>query len=310
MSTLKTNLDSMFARIFPAAAQVAEEDHGGLNLGDLVVIILDLVLLIYTGYRSWHFLSGSVTDEFQILAIIGLWGLDIGMVAWSLVWMFGSATKFQNWASMSMFVIDLIGVFITSIVDTLAYSNGREALPPIMQSIAWYGIPLIIGLNVLAGFIYHMTSPKTRQMRAERAQDEELSIQKEKGNLEIRRMNMQLKQAQEYTQKRATMLVAFADIAEQNIQMAEIEAQMMARLNQSASGHLGSLMGATGITIPGAPAPQPRQTQGIKDKLVELQERFSPKEGTGEAGITSQVPLSQPLADASLRNNGHKADPS
>ena len=311
MSTFKTNLDNMFARIFPAAAQVADEDHGGFNLGDLVVIILDLVLLIYTGYRSWHFLSGSVTSEFQILAIIGLWGLDIGMVAWSLVWMFGSATKFQNWASMSLFVIDLIGVFITSIVDTLAYSGGKEALPPIMQSIAWYGIPLIIGLNVLAGFIYHMTSPKTRRMRSERAQDEELSIQKEKGDLEIRRMNMQLKQAQEYTQKRATMLVAFADIAEQNIQMAEIEAQMMARLNQSASGHLGSLMGATGITIPGAPASQPGQTT-ISDKLQELKNKIAPDKDKPKDSIDPTPTLApEPVLVPSLlgNGNGHHPDP-
>jgi len=55
MSTFKSNMDAMFAKIFPAAAEAAQEDHGGFNIGDLVVIILDLVLLIYTGYRSWHF---------------------------------------------------------------------------------------------------------------------------------------------------------------------------------------------------------------------------------------------------------------
>ena len=308
MSTFKTNLDAMFAKIFPAAAQQAEEDHGGFNLGDLVVIVLDLVLLIYTGYRSWHFLSGSVTSDFQILAIVGLWGLDIGMVAWSLVWMFGSATKFQNWASMSLFVIDLIGVFITSIVDTLAYSGGREALPPIMQSIAWYGIPLIIGMNVLAGFIYHMTSPKTRRMRAERAQDEELSIQKEKGDLEIRRMNMQLSQAQTYTQKRATMLVAFAEIAEQNIAMTEIEAQMMARLNQAASGQLGNLMGATGLNLPGINLPQAEPKKpGVGDLLQGLKEKFTPAPNDDKSEPTSILqPVPEPLTG---HNNGHKPDP-
>ena len=293
MSTFKNNLDAMFAKIFPAAAEAAEDDHGGFNLGDLIVIVLDLVLLIYTGYRSWHFLSGSVTDGFQILAIVGLWGLDIGMVAWSLVWMFGSATKFQNWASMSLFVIDLGGVFLTSIVDTLAYGNGADALPPIMQSIVWFGIPIIIGLNVLAGFVYHMTSPKTRRMRAERAQDEELSIQQEKGNLELRRMNMQLKQAQDYTQKRATMLVAFADIAEQNIAMTGIEAQMMARLNQSASGQLGNLMGATGIVLPGLPA---ETKPNLMNKLNELKNKFVPSE---DAKKDEQVPI-----PASFGKNG------
>lgn len=312
-STFKNNIDVMFAKIFPAAAQAAEDDHGGFNLGDLIVIILDLVLLIYTGYRSWHFLSGSVTSDFQILALVGLWGPDIGMVAWSLVWIFGSATRFQNWVSMGLFVIDMIGVFVTSIVDTLAYGNG-EALPPIMRSIAWYGIPIIIGLNVLAGFIYHMTSPSTRKRRAERAQDEELSKQKENGNLEIRRMNMQLTQAQEYTTKRATMLIAFAEIAEQNIAMIEIEAQMMARLNQAASGQLGNLVGATGLNLPGFNAPQTEKRTGITDKLTELKNRFVRKEETqSETGTETQVsipaPIPQPVPESSLSDNGHKLDP-
>ena len=313
-STFKNNIDAMFAKIFPAAAQAVEEDHGGFNLGDLVVIILDLVLLIYTGYRSWHFLSGSVSSDFQILALVGLWGLDIGMVAWSLVWIFGSSTRFQNWVSMGLFVIDMIGVFVTSIVDTLAYGNG-EALPPIMRSVAWYGIPIIIGLNVLAGFIYHMTSPSTRKRRAERSQDEELSIQKEKGDLEIRRMNMQLTQAQEYTTKRATMLVAFAEIAEQNIAMTEIEAQMMARLNQAASGQLGNLIGATGLNFPGPGFRQPEKKTGIMDKLEELKNRFGTKDepkNDVKPAIQSPIPSSvpQPELDSSIRNNGHNPDPS
>ena len=307
MSTFKNNLDAMFAKIFPAAAEAAEEDHGGFNLGDLVVILLDLVLLIYTGYRSWHFLSGSVSSDFQILAIVGLWGLDIGMVAWSLVWIFGSATKFQNWASMGLFVIDMLGVFLTSIVDTLAFGNG-EALPPVMKSVAWFGIPIIIGLNVLAGFVYHMTSPSTRKRRAERAQDEEMSKQKEKGDLELRRMTMQLKQAQDYTTKRATMLVAFADIAEQNIAMTEIEAQMMARLNQAASGQLGNLMGATGLNLPGIHAHQTENKPGVMDKLIVLKDKFSSKgkrEDEGEATQLSPVSPTPAPAPIGFGKNGH-----
>ena len=49
-ATFKSNLDAMFAKIFPAAADAADDDHGGFNLWDLIVILLDLVLLIDTGY--------------------------------------------------------------------------------------------------------------------------------------------------------------------------------------------------------------------------------------------------------------------
>ncbi|HXF85504.1 MAG TPA: hypothetical protein VNK49_08945 [Anaerolineales bacterium] len=283
----QNNLDEIFRKIFPAAAEAAEEDHGGFGLGDLAVIILDVVLLVYTGYRSWHFLSDSVANEFEIIAIIGLWGLDIGAVFWSVAWMFNSTTKYQNWASMGMFIFDLFGVFITSVVDTLAYGSA-DALPPVVRTIAWFGIPLIIVLNVLAGFVYHMTSPAVRRRRAMRAQNEEMAKQREKGELELRRMALQLKQAQEYTQKRATMLLSFAEIAEQNVAMAEIEAAMMAKLNKAAGGHLGSLMDATGLTFPGISIPH--KDNSIADKLKELKEKFGHAAANTSVGKNGNTP--------------------
>lgn len=84
-----------------------QTDHGGIDIGDLIVLLLDAVLLIYTAWRSYDFLSTTVPSGFEILGLIGLWGLDIGAIAWSLVWIFGSSTKYQDWTSMSFFIIDL-----------------------------------------------------------------------------------------------------------------------------------------------------------------------------------------------------------
>jgi hypothetical protein len=270
--------------------------------------------LIYTGYRSWHFLSGSVADEFQIMALVGLWGLDIGAVFWSLTWIFGSTTKFQNWTSMGMFVVDIIGVFLTSIVDTLAYGNGVDTMPAIIKTMTWFGIPIIIGLNVLAGFIYHMTSPDTRRRRAIREMDEEMAQQKEKGDLELRRMNMQLNQAQEYTQKRAEMLVAFAGIAEQNQAMKQIEDQMMAKLNTL--GGLDNMLTGSGL------APTPPTTKPAAPSVNDLIQKVKNQiglNGTTEESNTQEVE-SQQRPGASwmspqgmgvmtpLRKNGHKPE--
>jgi len=310
----RNTMDNIFAKIFPAAAEAARDDHGGFNFGDLLVLVLDLVLLIYTGYRSWHFLSGSVADEFQIMALVGLWGLDIGAVFWSLTWIFGSTTKFQNWTSMGMFVVDIIGVFLTSIVDTLAYGNGVDTMPAIIKTMTWFGIPIIIGLNVLAGFIYHMTSPDTRRRRAIREMDEEMAQQKEKGDLELRRMNMQLYQAQEYTQKRAEMLVAFAGIAEQNQAMKQIEDQMMAKLNTL--GGLDNMLTGSGL------APTPPTTKPAAPSVNDLIQKVKNQiglNGTTEESNTQEVE-SQQRPGASwmspqgmgvmtpLRKNGHKPE--
>lgn len=310
----RNTMDNIFAKIFPAAAEAARDDHGGFNFGDLLVLVLDLVLLIYTGYRSWHFLSGSVADEFQIMALVGLWGLDIGAVFWSLTWIFGSTTKFQNWTSMGMFVVDIIGVFLTSIVDTLAYGNGVDTMPAIIKTMTWFGIPIIIGLNVLAGFIYHMTSPDTRRRRAIREMDEEMAQQKEKGDLELRRMNMQLYQAQEYTQKRAEMLVAFAGIAEQNQAMKQIEDQMMAKLNTL--GGLDNMLTGSGL------APTPLTTKPAAPSVNDLIQKVKNQiglNGTTEESNTQEAESQQrPGAPwmspqgmgvmTPLRKNGHKPE--
>ena len=214
---MDNNETTLFKRIFPDGVKT---DHGGITLGDLIVLILDLVLLLYTGYRSWHFLSMSIPADFEIMAMIGLWGLDIGAVAWSLVWIFGSTTKYQDWASMTLFVIDLVGVILTSIVDTLSFG---ATMPPMLQTVAWYGIPVIIFANVLGGFIYHMTSPQTRRGRAMRKMQGEMDTQKDEGDLKLRRMSLELEQAKNYVKQRGEYLLAFQDISQQSVLLDAIE---------------------------------------------------------------------------------------
>ena len=138
----------------------------------------------------------------------------------------------------------------------------------------------------------------------ERTQDEELGKQKEKGNLQLRRMNMQLEQAQDYTTKRASFLVAFAEIAEQNIAMSEIEAQMMARLNKAAGGQLDNLMMGAGLSFPGlTPAPETQQP-GIADKLQELKNKFVSKDETGDGALPIPPILETPSPEAVKGNGG------
>lgn len=149
-----------------------QTDHGGIDIGDLIVLLLDAVLLIYTAWRSYDFLSTTVPSGFEILGLIGLWGLDIGAVGWSLVWIFGSSSKYQDWTSMALFLIDLVGVILTSITDSLMYGAKGSAMTEMLTGITSVAIPLVIVVNVVAGFIYHMTSPATKARREKRKADE------------------------------------------------------------------------------------------------------------------------------------------
>jgi hypothetical protein len=189
-----------------------QTDHGGIDIGDLIVLLLDAVLLIYTAWRSYDFLSTTVPTGFEILGLVGLWGLDIGAVAWSLVWIFGSSTKYQDWTSMSFFIIDLVGVILTSITDSLMYGAKGGAMTGVLSGVATVAIPLVVVSNVVAGFIYHMTSPVTKARREERKAD---AAHKEKMS-EITAMERDLLYAESY-------LLAKQDTLDKAVLLAEIK---------------------------------------------------------------------------------------
>jgi hypothetical protein len=189
-----------------------QTDHGGIGFGDLIVLVLDAVLLIYTAWRSYDFLTTTVPTGFEILGLVGLWGLDIGAVAWSLVWIFGSSSKYQDWTSMTFFIIDLVGVILTSITDSMMYGAKGGAMTGVLSGVATVAIPLVVVSNVVAGFIYHMTSPETKARREERKADAE---HREKMS-EITAMERDLLYAESY-------LLAKQDTLDKAVLLAEIK---------------------------------------------------------------------------------------
>ena len=143
-------MNDFWNKILPGSVKT---DHGKFNSADLLIVVLDLILLGYTCYRSFRFLQNTfagndTTGEYTVAAIIALVGLDIAAVAWSLVWMFGSTTKWQDIVSLLMFVVSIIGMVLTSMTDTL---SGEGTVPVALQYSAYYGVPAIILLNVAAG---------------------------------------------------------------------------------------------------------------------------------------------------------------
>lgn len=203
-----------------------ETDHGGLTLGDIIVLLLDLVLLVYTGWRSYDFLSTTVPTEMQLLALVGLWGLDIGAIAWSLVWIFGSTTKYQDWVAMFFFVFDLTGVVLTSLTDSLMYGAENSALTGMLSGIAVVAVPLIVVANVIAGFIYHMTSPQTKANRAKRRAEAEYA----RKIFELEQMERDLRYAEAYLLRRQDTLEKSSLLAEMKVEQDALERMTLSAL--------------------------------------------------------------------------------
>lgn len=249
-----------------------ETDHGeGLTFADLVVLLLDLVLLIYTGWRSFDFLSTTVPDGMQVLALVGLWGLDIGAIAWSLVWIFGSTGKFQNWTAMAFFIIDLIGVALTSLTDALMYSQGEAALSGTLTGIAAVAVPLVLFGNVTAGFIYHMTSPQTRARRKQRADSAAHRVRM----AQVSEMERELLHAEAYLLARQDMLDKAQILAEIKVTQDAVERQTQLALRDHLKTH----------GLGGKAQASPEGIESLKARLTALRNRISPPAGGSEPGL-------------------------
>lgn len=176
-------------------------DHGGFNFGDLLILLFDGILLIYTGWRSFDLLSGTVPSGWEVMAFIGLLALDIGAVIWSYIWIFNSTTKWQDRIAMIFFVIDMSGVALTSITDSLLYGDGDGVMLAMLEPMTMVIIPIIIIANVVAGIVYHFTSAETRVRRSKRqleakARDESQRQQDEELQLHYAQQSLLRRQAE------------------------------------------------------------------------------------------------------------------
>ena len=270
-----------------------ETDHGGVGIGDLIVLLLDAVLLIYTAWRSYDFLTTTVPNGFQMLAMVGLWGLDIGAVAWSLVWIFGSTEKYQDWTSMTFFVIDLVGVVLTSLTDSLMYGAKGGAMTGTLSGVAIVVIPLIVVFNVVAGFIYHMTSPETKARRTTRKADAE---HKRKMG-EINDMERDLRYAEQY-------LLAKQDTLDKATLLAEIKTGQDA-LEKATRAKLRDQLGIHSVadSINGRDSGEDKLAEwkkhlaDIKAKLANLSPS-NPTDGDTEPGLVTPSSSVETLAPA------------
>jgi len=146
-------------------------------------------------------------------------------VGWSLAWIFGSSTPYQDWTAMAFFALDLIGVVLTSLTDSLMYGQ-RSALSSLFRGMAIVLVPLVIAANVVAGFVYHMTSPASQRRRAERRAQAEYQKKMD----EVQKMALDLEYAERYLLARQEQLEKSQLLAEIKAQQDALEAQVQARL--------------------------------------------------------------------------------
>lgn len=209
-------MNDFWNKVLPGSVKT---DHGKFNGTDLMIVVITLILFGFTCFRSFRFLQATFSGEdttgmFTIMSIVGLVGLDIATIAWALVWMFGSTTKWQDVVAMVMFVVSIIGMVLTSMTDTL---RGEGSVPEVLLIAAFYGVPAIILANVVAAILYHMISPQVTLGRKERRLKADMLETQRLGKLAQTDTAMKLTLAEEQSRQNEQLIERQKILAQQHM---------------------------------------------------------------------------------------------
>ncbi len=220
---------SLFEKMFPDL----RTDHGGITLGDVIVIVMTVAATIFTAWRSYDLLMHSMPGNdttLMVIAIFGLFFLDVGAIGWGLVWIFGSTTKYQDWISLGMWVLDMVGVFVTVLADTFLYTSVGGSLVQLVQALVWWVVPVLAVFNLAMLMTYHLTSPGALRRREMRRIETELALQRIHGEAAARKQELEVELAKELVQKRRQTIEAYKALVELHKQLSATEQELVARL--------------------------------------------------------------------------------
>jgi len=154
------------------------------------------------------------------------------MIAWALVWMFGSTTRFQDWISLSMWSIDALGVLLAVLADTFLYTPAGQdgSVIQLIQTLVWWAVPILAVFNGVMGIVYHLTHPHVERRRKERRLQQEIAQLRMRGEYDLRRQELEAQLARDMVQKRRQHLAAYRTLVSTHRELNALEQQLVRQL--------------------------------------------------------------------------------
>lgn len=124
-----------------------------------------LVLLGYTGWRTYDMIMSSLPSEdwmSSILAMFFLFATEIGLLIWHEISMNHTTTNEQYQTARAMTVIDFVGSTVAGVADMIIRQTivNEFVVPDLLAAAVIYGLPLIVAGNV-AATLYFMSQDAT-----------------------------------------------------------------------------------------------------------------------------------------------------
>lgn len=150
----------------------------------LLINILKISLLAFTGYRTFHFLTTTLPSDAMVVAIFGLAAIDLGVILWESYYNHGALSAEQETIAGGMIILDLIGMACAFAGDVLLIRTDVVA-PAWLPTVALFGVIGVVIGNVVGGVGVSVFDPEARISRARRraayaGQLLELNIEQEK----------------------------------------------------------------------------------------------------------------------------------
>lgn len=144
--------------------------------GDILILLVGAVLMVYTAYRSLHVVQSTLPPDAQPLGYAALFGLDFALVAWTIFKAKSARGDVQQTVAIFMILLQWIGVTALTLGDTLLTADPENA-PEYIQMVALWAAPIVISINVGAAIVVHLTDPEREIESARNAVQDEIQRQ-------------------------------------------------------------------------------------------------------------------------------------
>jgi hypothetical protein len=133
-----------------------------------VIRIYALVLLAYTGWRTYDFMVNQLPQGdagSSLLALLFLFATEVGLALWHEVSMNHSTTREQQGLATGLTWLDLAGSLGAGVADMILRQQfiAGYTIPPLLGQLLIYGLPAAVALNV-AGVLLYLSNDSEIQL--------------------------------------------------------------------------------------------------------------------------------------------------
>lgn len=217
---------------------------------DVLILMVALPLLCYTGYASWSFLSQNTRDTTGLIAVVGLFALDAGFILWSLVTAHHMATLWQGLVCVPLAILAFLGIVITVVLEYAGTYIPDAAKP--LAALCVFGITLA---QVAGGVLYYIVSPHTLESIQNRNKRTKLEMQRIEAEHIIEAERQEVELMQQIVKQRESLIALKDKAADQLIALGHADSAIDAKVE---GRHTRS---TAPIELPKTPAPSANGNQ-------------------------------------------------